>query len=111
MAKANAQKFEVPVCKMNVIKDFRGRSAPECTNCNHRFDTDGAENSYREMCRIAKGKFAFCPMCGAKYVGCQIEGVDFEKCSPDLRDWINEGLKPEPPYTPPRVWITPGFYR
>ena len=73
-------------CKMNVV-DRNGRSAPECTNCGHRFDTDV------EMCRIAKGKFAYCPVCGAKYVGCQIEGVDFDKCAPHLSDWIMRGLK------------------
>ena len=59
------------ICKMNVV-DRNGRSAPECTNCGHRFDTDYAKNPYAEMCRIAKGKFAYCPVCGAKYVGCQI---------------------------------------
>lgn len=78
-------------CKMNVV-NRRGRSAPECTNCGHRFNTDYADNSYREMCRIAKGKFSFCPVCGARYIGCQIEGVDFDKCDAYERDWISRGL-------------------
>ena len=78
-------------CKMNVV-NRGGSSRPECTNCGHRFDVDYADNPYREMCCIAKGKFRFCPVCGAKYVGCQIEGVDFNKCNPDYQDWINRGL-------------------
>ncbi len=78
-------------CKMNVV-DRNGRSAPECTSCGHRFNTDYAENPYREMCRIARGKFSFCPSCGAKYTGCQIEGQDFDDCTPKLRDWILRGV-------------------
>lgn len=78
-------------CKMNVV-NRNGDNAPECTNCNHRFETDYAENPYREMCRIAKGKYLYCPKCGAKYIGCQVEGVDFEKCDFYTRDWINRGL-------------------
>ena len=54
--------------------------------------TDYAKNPYAEMCRIAKGKFAYCPVCGAKYAGCQIEGVDFDKCDPYETDWIMRGL-------------------
>ncbi len=76
---------------MNIVK-VGGRSAPECTSCGHRFDTDYAANPYREMCEIARGKFRFCPICGAKYTGCQIEGVDFNKCDSDLKDWILRGL-------------------
>lgn len=79
------------ICKMNVVKRG-GRSAPECTNCGHRFNTDYADNPYTEMCRIAKGKFSFCLSCGAKYTGCQIEGVDFDKCDANLQDWISRGL-------------------
>ncbi len=78
-------------CKMNVV-NRRGCSAPECTNCGHRFNTDHAENPYREMCHIARGKFSFCPACGAKYIGCQIEGVDFDKCDANKRAWILRGL-------------------
>lgn len=78
---------------MNVVKR-EYICKPECTNCGHRFDTDYAKNRYREMCRIAMGeRFRFCPKCGAKYIGCQIEGVDFDKCDPDSRDWIMRGLK------------------
>lgn len=78
-------------CKMNVVNRW-GSSAPECTHCGHRFNTDYADNPYREMCRIAKGKFSFCPICGAKYTGCQIEGVDFDRCEAYQRDWIIRGL-------------------
>lgn len=78
-------------CKMNVV-NRGGSSKPERTNCGKRFNTDYADNPYREMCEIAKGKYRFCPVCGAKYVGCQIEGVDFEKCDPYYQDWINRGL-------------------
>jgi hypothetical protein len=75
---------------MNVV-DRGGTSRPECTNCNHRFDTDHANNPYKEMCKIAKGKYSYCPFCGAKYIGCQVEGIDFEKCSSATQDWINRG--------------------
>lgn len=78
-------------CKMNVV-NRNGTHAPECTNCNYRFETDYAENPYREMCSIAKGKYAFCPVCGARYIGCQINGVDFNKCDSHKRDWINRGI-------------------
>ena len=63
-------------CKMNVV-DRKGVSKPECTNCGHRFNTDYAKNPFEEMCQIAKGKFHYCPYCGAEYIGCQVEGVDF----------------------------------
>lgn len=86
MPKNDAKK----ICKMNVVS-VNGRSEPECTACGHRFDTDHAENPYREMCRIATGKFKFCPNCGAKYAGCQIEDVDLERCAPEKRDWILRG--------------------
>lgn len=78
--------------KMNVVK-INGCAQPECTNCGHRFDTDRAAHPYRAMCQIAMGAYPFCPYCGAKYAGCQIEGVNFDKCSSDLRDWIYRGCK------------------
>ena len=78
-------------CKMNVVKRNYS-AAPECTACGHRFETEYADNPYREMCRIALGKFKFCPQCGAKYTGCQIEGIDIDKADPDLRNWIERGL-------------------
>ena len=34
--------------KINII-DKQGKSAPECTNCNHRFNTNYARNPYKEM--------------------------------------------------------------
>lgn len=77
---------------MNVV-NRNGNSQPECTACGHRFETNYAENPYHEMCSIAYGKFRFCPNCGAKYVGCQIEGIDFDKCTPHLRDWILRGVQ------------------
>lgn len=77
--------------KMNVV-NINGTSCPECTNCGHRFETDYAENPYREMCRIAKGKYHYCPKCGAEYIGCQIDGIDFEKCDFNKRDWLYGGL-------------------
>lgn len=70
-----------------------GSHKPECTNCGHRFETDYARNPYGEMCNIACGKYHYCPYCGAKYIGCQIEGVDFHKCSADLREWVMCGVK------------------
>ena len=77
-------------CKMNVVK-VNGSSDPECTACGHRFDTDVFANPYEAMCRIARGEYAFCPACGAKYTGCMIEGVDFDDAPADLRDWILRG--------------------
>jgi len=77
--------------KTNVVS-INGSATPICTNCNHSFDTDYAKNPYREMCKIAKGKYHYCPNCGAKYIDCQVEGVDFEKCNSNTIDWINRGL-------------------
>ena len=94
MARTTQKKQSVTMLtsKMNVVK-INGSSSPECTNCGYRFETDYAENPYKEMCKIAFGKNRFCPMCGAKYVGCQIEGIDFNDCDPYLQDWIRRGLK------------------
>lgn len=75
-------------CKMNVV-NRGGTHAPECTNCGRRFDAGG----YRDMCQITMGRYDFCPSCGARYVGAQVEGVDFYKCSPSTQDWIQSGLK------------------
>lgn len=44
-------------------------------------------NHNMETVRIAHGKYKYCPNCGEKYEGCQIEGVDFNKCPPDIRLW------------------------
>lgn len=41
------------------VKPIRGSYSPECTNC------------------------------GALYVGCQVEGKDFNKLDFDLKDWIS----------------------
>lgn len=78
-------------CKMNVV-DRNGRSAPECTNCGHRFDTDYAKNPYAEMCRIAKGEICLLPSLRSQVCWRQIEGVDFDKCDPYETDWIMRGL-------------------
>ena len=72
--------------KMNLV-DINGKSSCQCTNCNFRFNTDYAKNPYMETVRIAHGKYKYCPNCGEKYEGCQIEGVDFNKCPPDVRLW------------------------
>ncbi len=77
--------------KMNVV-NRNGKSSPECTNCNHRFNTDYASNPYREMCEIAKGKYNYCPKCGAKYIGCQVEGVNLEDCEDAIQNWILRGV-------------------
>ena len=77
---------------MNVVKNRMGSASPECTNCGFRFETRDAGHPYREMCRIALGKFKFCPQCGAKYIGCQVEGVDLGECDADTRDWIERGV-------------------
>lgn len=81
---------QVKTCKMNVVS-INGRSAPECTACGHRFNTESSENPYRAMCRIAMGEYRFCPCCGAKYAGCQVEGIDLDKTTPEKRDWILRG--------------------
>ena len=86
------EESDIRSCKMNVV-NINGSSYPVCTNCDYRFDTKYARNSYVEMCKIAKGKFQYCPVCGAKYTGCQVEGVDLEKCTPNTKDWINRGLR------------------
>lgn len=79
--------------KMNVVS-IRGSAAPECTHCGHRFtEIKGACNPYEAMCRLAMGKFPFCPCCGAKYAGCQIEGVDFDECTPNDKSWILSGCQ------------------
>lgn len=78
--------------KMNVI-NINGTSCPECTNCGYRFKTDYAQNPYREMCNIALGKYGFCPHCGSKYEGCQIEGIDIEECNDCEIEWIYRGNK------------------
>lgn len=75
-------------CKMNV-KPIRGSYSPECTNCGHRFETDHFKNSYEATCNIAMGEYTYCPKCGALYVGCQVEGKDFNKLDFDLKDWIS----------------------
>lgn len=79
------------LCKMNVV-NRHSVSRPECTHCGHRFETDYASNPYKEMCRIAKGKYQYCPICGAKYIGCQIDGVDYEQAPVELQDWIDRGV-------------------
>ena len=76
--------------KMNVLS-MHDRSDLECTNCKHRFDTNYALNPYREMCNLAMGKYQYCPKCGAKFIGCQVEGVDFTKCETYIKDWIIKG--------------------
>lgn len=78
--------------KMNVV-NINGSATPECTNCGHRFETKYANNPYREMCNIALGKYTFCPMCGSKYEGAQIEGIDLDKCDTYKRDWLYRGNK------------------
>lgn len=78
--------------KMNVI-DNNGTSSPECTACGYIFNTDYAKNPYKEMCCIALGKYKYCPICGDKYDGCQIEGIDIEECSDYEKDWIYRGNK------------------
>ena len=74
--------------KMNIV-DRNGESSPECTQCGHRFETDYADNPYREMVDIANGKYKFCPNCGSPYTGCQVEGVDFDKCEPRIKYWAS----------------------
>ena len=73
---------------MNII-DRNGRSSPECTHCYYRFNTDYAKNPYYEMVEIAQGKYKFCPNCGSAYEGCQVEGVDFDKCEPHIKYWAS----------------------
>lgn len=80
--------------KINII-DKQGKSAPECTNCNHRFNTNYARNPYKEMCEIAFGKFKYCPNCGDKYQGCLIEGVDFNKSDKSKKRWLKTGIEIE----------------
>ena len=75
-------------CKMNV-KPIRGSYSPECTNCGHRFETDHFKNSYEATCNIAMGEYTYCPKCGALYIGCQVEGKDFNKLDYDIQDWIS----------------------
>lgn len=77
-------------CKMNIVSK-NGDSCPECTNCKYRFATDYADNPYEEMVRIATGKYDYCPKCGAKYIGCQVEGIDLEKCDRKTKDWVQRG--------------------
>lgn len=76
--------------KVNIV-DIRGKSVPKCTNCGHEFDTDVAKNPYKEMYNIARGKFRFCPACGAKYVGFQVNSLDFSKCDLSVQSWILRG--------------------
>lgn len=84
------------MAKMNIV-NRNGSYEPECTNCHHRFNTDYASNPYREMVAIAHGKYKFCPECGAPYTGCQVEGVDFEKCERNIKYWAS-GYKREYEY-------------
>lgn len=76
------------MAKMNIV-NRGGTSAPECTNCGHRFNTKTAKSPYEEMVAIANGKYKFCPECGAKYEGCQVEGVDFDKCERHIKYWAS----------------------
>ena len=78
-------------CKMNAV-DKNGNSSPECTNCNHRFNTDYARNSYLETCAIVNGRYKYCPNCGAKYIGGQVNGIDLEKCSREIQRWMSPHL-------------------
>lgn len=74
--------------KMNIVNK-KGRSQPECTKCGYRFNTDYATNPYLEMINIAHGKYKFCPECGDKYEGCQVDGIDFNKCSQSIKIWAS----------------------
>ncbi len=66
-----------------------GSHKPECTNCGARFE----DGNYVEMCQVACGKYHYCPYCGAKYIGCMVEGVDFYKCDVDTREWVMQGTR------------------
>lgn len=90
-AKTDEISKTLKLCKMNVV-NRHNVSRPECTHCGHRFETDYASNPYKEMCRIAKGKYQYCPICGAKYTGCQIDGIDYEQAPVELQDWIDRGV-------------------
>lgn len=71
------------MAKVNIVKR-NGSSAPECTNCNHRFNI----KTYPEMVAIVDN-CKFCPECGARWDGCQVDGVDFEKCTPHIQWWAS----------------------
>lgn len=78
--------------KINLIS-VKGVMRPKCTNCGHVFDTDNAQNPYHETCRIALGKYSFCPVCGDSYEGCQVEGTDRKDCKESVKEWLNRGNK------------------
>lgn len=74
--------------KMNLI-DINGKSSCQCTNCNFRFNTEYAKNPYIETIKIAHGKYNYCPNCGDKYEGCQVESIDFNKCDDTIKLWAS----------------------
>ena len=74
--------------KMNIVhRNFH--SAPECTNCGHRFNTEYAENPYHEMLEIAYGKYKFCPHCGDKYEGMLVEGKPLSEHNEQIQYWAS----------------------
>jgi predicted RNA-binding Zn-ribbon protein involved in translation (DUF1610 family) len=68
--------------KMNSDKDNRGKATPRCTGCNKAIAT----YNYYDFVRAMHVKF--CPNCGAKIDGIQVEGVDFADCDSNTRDWV-----------------------
>lgn len=72
------------MAKLNIVKQ-NGSAAPECTACGKRLKIE----NYHEMTAIVGGKYKFCPECGERITGVQVEGVDFSECDYRTQTWAS----------------------